>query len=238
MGCFSTLVLRLLFGMVIIILPGQIGVVIDGLAAESVRVFQPGIHFYPMVGDLAVYPTEPQTYFMVDRSPERNDSIQAITRDGQRIAVSLEVVYQVDVRRVSTLYRRWGTRYEAEYIRPVSRSSVRDVTAGYGAQDLYALSEQLSDRRDEIEQAIFDQVAAQFRNEGLLLEDIRIQRITFDPAFTQAMEARKDAEQRLSAAQTAAAEAKSDAERAARATQTAVFQQTATPTPTATPANP
>ncbi|GAB4551553.1 MAG: hypothetical protein OHK0023_18620 [Anaerolineae bacterium] len=235
MGCILTLTLRLLTGLVVIILPGQIGVAVDEvLSTERMRVFPPGIYLDPIVGNLVIYPTEPQAYPINDRSRGGDNSIEARTRDGHLVRVSLEVIYRVDVEQVTTLYRRWGMRYKDEFILPISRSSVRDVVATYRGEDLYALSQQLDDARDTAEQAIFNEVSSQFRNEGLLLDDLRIQGIQFSAEFTRIMQARQDAEKRLIAAQTAAAEARKNAESAAQATQTAIAQQTATPTATPT----
>jgi len=153
----------------------------------------------PVSQQATVYDISQQNYTMVNATNAQDaaagvqgdDSIQGRTIDGQDVWVGVTILYSVDpnAETLNNLHIRWGENYQLNFIRPTTRSIIRDVVSRYRASELY------SELRVEMEGEIESLVAAILTREGFILTDFLVRGIRFSEQFTQAVENKLQAEQ-------------------------------------------
>src|SRR5664279_876464 len=154
----------------------------------------PGVHIIiPIINTPFIYSTAIQDYTMSKTSNEGavsgDDSVQVRTSDGQQVYLDVSVLYQVNPLKANLVHVKWQDRYETDFVRPIVRSAVRDVVAGYVVEDL------LGPKRTEIQTKIHDAVVSQFDATGLTLTGLLLRNITFSDQYIAAVEAKQVAEQ-------------------------------------------
>jgi regulator of protease activity HflC (stomatin/prohibitin superfamily) len=177
LGCIGALAICTFFFAFIVsrsalvsIEPDQRGVVISAIEPTGYRPnpMGPGLHLIiPMLENVKVYSIAPQTYVMSPQSSSGDDSIKAVTRDGQTVKIGVSVVYALDPEKIFDLYMTWQDRYEDGFIRPVTRSTTRDIVLRYDATDL-------NSKKVEIVQTISDQLNQKFAENDFILKGYSI----------------------------------------------------------------
>jgi regulator of protease activity HflC (stomatin/prohibitin superfamily) len=178
---------------------------------------EPGISVVvPGIQRAIIYDVSQQTYTMSDTPTEGNvigeDAIRARSVDGQEVRVDLTLIFNIDPAQVATLHTNWPQRdYVDGFVRPTSRSVVRDAVATLQAEEIYGGS------RDIMQQQILDNLAPLFEAQGLHLNSALVRDINFSASFIDAIEAKQVEEQQLQRAATAAERARTEARGAADA---------------------
>src|SRR5439155_14822207 len=108
-----------------------------------------------------------------------DDAIRVLTADGLEVTIDLSALYHVLPSEAPRIISETGANYEDKIIRPVSRTRIRDNAVYYEAVALY------STKRDEFQARIFKGIEADFKNRGLLLENLLVRNITL-PANVKA----------------------------------------------------
>ena len=135
--------------------------------------------------------TEEYTMSIVDREGQKdgNDSIDALTKEGLKVVLDLTILYRLEESRAPEVYRELGTEYQDKVIRPAIRSAIRSVIANYEAKGIY------SDKRAEVEVAIFDSIKGMVEERGIVLEKVMLRNVILPEKLQMAIEDKLEAEQ-------------------------------------------
>jgi regulator of protease activity HflC (stomatin/prohibitin superfamily) len=136
-----------------------------------------------------------------------DDAIRALTADGLEVVIDLTVLYRVLSTQAPTLVRETGLDYRDKIVRPITRTKIRDNGVYYSAVDLY------SSKRDEFQTRIFKAIEVNFKQRGLVLEQLLVRNITLPAMVKTAIEEKIKAEQEAQKMQFVLQKEKQEAER-------------------------
>ena len=193
--------------------PEQRGVVVSALAPKGYREkpLTPGLHIViPYFEYVVQYPIAKQTYTM-SKVPEEgqrtgDDSVEARTKDGQRIFIDASVIYAIDPEQVIKVHLTWQDRYAEDLVRPLVRGIIRDAVSQYRVDEV------VSTKRFELEQRITQELEKKLAENGLKLYDFVLRDIEFTPEYAQAVEQKQIAEQQAQQARFLVEKKKQEAE--------------------------
>jgi prohibitin 2 len=201
-GLIVGLLFQLVSRGVIVVQATERAVVFRTLSGELAPPRDPGTHIIlPVLEQAVLYDIAVQNYTMsgtpAEGSIQGDDAVRARTLDGQEVFLDITVLYSVsdDLEDINGLHRNWynaasgRTNYRDGFVRPTSRSIIRDVTSRYTARGIYG--EQRTELADEAEELINNR----FTEEGLVMEDLLLRNVTFSSQFTAAIEQAQVAEQ-------------------------------------------
>ena len=187
-------VLVFLFRVYIIIDPGEKAVIFNK-ATGNLRV-TPNEGFYflvPLVEQPTVYDMKARTYTMsiaqLEGEVRGDDSLQALTADGQTVLLDISVRYHPDGDNLDKLHRFLGVDYVNKVIRPQVRSVVRMVVSDFPVLDVY------SGKRMKIQADIEQQLRVLFKKNYIVLEEMLLRNVQFSKEFQQAIENKQIAQQ-------------------------------------------
>jgi prohibitin 2 len=209
------IIVGLLFSLVgqgvVIVEPTQVAVVVNTLSGSVEEPKRAGLHIVvPVAQRVAItYPITQQEYTMSatdDAGGRASDvPVEARTSDGQTVLMDVTVIFRIAPDQANDLYLSWNENYFEGFVRPTSRSIIREVVSAYSAEEIYGSARvQLG---DDIETA----TAERFAEENLELNDLLVRGITFSPDFTEAIEQKVVAEQNLERSRTEAQRAQTEA---------------------------
>lgn len=118
-----------------------------------------------------------------------DDAIRVLSADGLEVTIDLTVLYRVIPSEAPRLVRETGLDYEDKIVRPIARTRIRDNAVYYDAVALF------SSKRDEFQTRIFKGIELDFRQRGLLLENLLVRNITLPAAVKSTIEQKIQAEQ-------------------------------------------
>jgi regulator of protease activity HflC (stomatin/prohibitin superfamily) len=136
-----------------------------------------------------------------------DDAIRVLTADGLEVVIDLTVLYRVLSTEAPRLVRETGLDYRDKIVRPITRTKIRDNSVYYSAVDLY------SGKRDEFQTRIFQTIEANFKQRGLVLEQLLVRNITLPQMVKGAIEEKIKAEQDAQKMQFVLQKEKQEAER-------------------------
>lgn len=187
-------VLIFLFKIYIVIDPGEKAVIFNK-ATGSLRV-TPNEGFYflvPLIEEPTVYDMKARTYTMsiaqLEGEIKGDDSLQALTADGQTVLLDISVRYHPDPENLDKLHRRIGVDFVNKVIRPQVRSLVRMIVAEYPVLDVY------SGKRTLIQAEMETKLRASFARNYIALEEALLRNVQFSREFQQAIENKQIAQQ-------------------------------------------
>lgn len=127
----------------IIVGAGERAVIFNRLTGIEQRQLSPGLNILvPFIQKPVLYDVRNQTYTMSGISTEGeypgDDSIQALTSDGQPVGIELSVVYRLDDTNVWRLHEEIGPNYVEKILRPSIRETVRTVVSRYSVIELFS----------------------------------------------------------------------------------------------------
>jgi regulator of protease activity HflC (stomatin/prohibitin superfamily) len=195
------LVIGLLFGVIgqgiVVVDPTQVAVTVNtfsGLVEEPKR---GGTHIiFPIVQRVAVfYPITQQEYTMAAAENEGaqrgDDAVEGRSSDGQTVSLDITVFFRVIPEEAGALYTSWSETYLNSFVRPTTRSVVREVVSQFAAEEIYSTA------RAQLADDMLAALAQRFAEEHLQLTDLQVRTINFSPEFTAAIEAKVVAEQQV-----------------------------------------
>jgi regulator of protease activity HflC (stomatin/prohibitin superfamily) len=100
-----------------------------------------------------------------------------------------------------------GINYEDKIVRPITRTRIRDNSVYYDAISLY------STKRDEFQSRIFKTIETDFKQRGLILENLLVRNITLPASVKTTIEQKINAEQEAQKMQFVLQKEKQEAER-------------------------
>ncbi|HOW45849.1 MAG TPA: prohibitin family protein [Candidatus Aminicenantes bacterium] len=187
-------VLIFLFKIYIVVDPGEKAVIFNK-ATGNLRV-TPNEGFYflvPLIEEPTVYDMKARTYTMsiaqLEGEIKGDDSLQALTADGQTVLLDISVRYHPDPENLDKLHRRIGVDFVNKVIRPQVRSTVRMIVAEYPVLDVY------SGKRSLIQAEMETKLRASFVRNYIALEEALLRNVQFSREFQQAIENKQIAQQ-------------------------------------------
>jgi regulator of protease activity HflC (stomatin/prohibitin superfamily) len=105
------------------------------------------------------------------------------------------------------MLREIGINFEDKIVRPITRTRIRDNSVYYDAVALY------STKRDEFQARIFKTIETDFKQRGLILENLLVRNITLPASVKSTIEQKINAEQEAQKMQFVLQKEKQEAER-------------------------
>lgn len=172
--------------------PGEVGVqtlfgkVQSGILTEGLNVINPMVK-------VIQFDIRTQNYTMSGVQDERqmmgDDAIRVLSADGLEVQIDLTVLFRVIPDKAPEILRNIGQGYRDVIIRPLVRTKIRDFAAYYDAVALY------STKRDEFQLRLSSAIEKEFKERGLVMEQVLIRNINLPESVKAAIEAKINAEQ-------------------------------------------
>jgi regulator of protease activity HflC (stomatin/prohibitin superfamily) len=122
-----------------------------------------------------------------------DDSLQALTSDGQNVFLDISVRYHPDGENLEKLHRRIGVDFVNKVLRPQVRGIVRMLVSGYPVLDVYSGKRMLI--QSEIEKTLRDS----FKKNFIVCDEVLLRNVQFSREFQQAIENKVIAQQQAQA---------------------------------------
>ena len=147
----------------------------------------------PVVQRPIFYDVRTQTYTMSavhwEGELKGDDSLTALTSDGQVVTIDISVRFHPDDKNIYRLHQRIGPDYINKIIRPEVRSQTRVVIAEFPVNDVYAV------KRELIEARISDRLKKSLSANDIVLDEVLLRNVQFSPAYAAAIEQKQIAQQ-------------------------------------------
>lgn len=171
---------------------GEVGVkVLFGKVQNDV--LGSGLHFINPLLDVQHVDIKTQNYTMSGVNDEGDksgdDAIKVLASDGLEVTIDLTVLYRVVASEAPKLLSETGPDFKDKIVRPLTRTKIRDNAVYYQAVELF------SNKRDEFQQRIYKSIEDNFRQRGLMLEQLLIRNITLPNSVKASIESKINAEQ-------------------------------------------
>src|SRR5262249_39702197 len=153
-----------------------------------------GTHFIvPFVQRPIFYDVRTQTYTMSATNWEGDvhgdDSLTALTSDGQEVKADVSVRFHPDAAHIYRLHQRVGPDYVRKIIRPEIRSQTRVAIAEFSVNDVYAR------KREEVERRISDRLKASLGKNDIIVDEVLLRDLHFSDTYAAAIEQKQIAQQ-------------------------------------------
>jgi regulator of protease activity HflC (stomatin/prohibitin superfamily) len=184
--------LGILIASIVQINVGEVGVkVLFGKVQNDV--LGSGLHLINPLLDIERVDIKTQNYTMsgVNDEGEKkgDDAIRVLTSDGLEVTIDLTVLYRVVAGEAPKLLSETGQDFKDKIVRPLTRTKIRDNAVYYQAIELFSI------RRDEFQQRIYKGIEDNFKQRGLLLEQLLVRNITLPNSVKASIESKINAEQ-------------------------------------------
>lgn len=174
-------------------------------------ILESGLHLINPLLDVTEFDIQTQNYTMsADHSEgalEGDDAIRVLSNDGLEVVIDLTVLYRVSPEDAPNIFKQIGVNYTDKIVRPVTRTRIRDNAVYYDAIALY------STKRNEFQGRIFKNIEVDFKNRGLVLEQLLIRNINLPASVKKTIESKINAEQDAQKMQFVLQKEKQEAER-------------------------
>jgi regulator of protease activity HflC (stomatin/prohibitin superfamily) len=172
--------------------PGQVGVQ-KLFGKVSNNILESGLNIINPLVQVVMFDVRTENYTMSgvqdEGSKQGDDAIRVLTADGLEVVIDLTVLYKVIPTEAPRILKEVGTDYRNVLVRPICRTKIRDNAVYYDAVALY------STKRDEFQSKIFSTIETNFKERGLLLEQLLVRNITLPASVKASIESKINAEQ-------------------------------------------
>lgn len=174
-------------------------------------ILESGLHIINPLLDVTEFDIQTQNYTMSaehnEGAQEGDDAIRVLSNDGLEVVIDLTVLYRVSPVDAPKIFKQIGVDYTDKIVRPVTRTRIRDNAVYYDAVALY------STKRNEFQDRIFENIEADFKSRGLILEQLLIRNINLPASVKATIESKINAEQDAQKMQFVLLKEKQEAER-------------------------
>jgi len=193
-GLIVIFVLIFMFKIYIVVDPGERAVIFNKATGNLHITPNEGFYFLiPLIEEPTVYDVKAKTYTMsiaaLEGEIKGDDSLQALTSDGQNVLLDISVRYHPDVNNLDKLHRRIGVDFVNKVLRPQVRSIVRMIVSEYPVLDVY------SGKRMLIQSEIEKGLRASFKKSFIIFDEMLLRNVQFSKDFQQAIENKQIAQQ-------------------------------------------
>ena len=172
--------------------PGDVGVQ-KLFGKVNNNVLESGLNVINPLVEVVTFDVRTQNYTMSGVHDEGDkggdDAIRVLSADGLEVIIDLTVLYKVIPNEAPRILKEIGTDYRNTIVRPICRTKIRDNAVYYDAVALY------STKRDEFQARIFKTIEDDFKDRGLILEQLLVRNITLPESVKAAIESKINAEQ-------------------------------------------
>jgi regulator of protease activity HflC (stomatin/prohibitin superfamily) len=172
--------------------PGEVGVqkLFGKVSSETL---ESGLNLKNPLVEVVPFDIKTQNYTMSavqdEGAKEGDDAIRVLSADGLEVIVDLTVLYRVVPSQAPRILKEIGIDYRNTIVRPICRTKIRDNAVYYEAVSLY------STKRDEFQARIFSSIEKDFKDRGLLLEQLLVRNLTLPASVKASIESKINAEQ-------------------------------------------
>ena len=172
--------------------PGQVGVQ-KLFCKVNNNILESGLNVVNPLVKVVMFDVRTENYTMSgvldEGAKQGDDAIRVLSADGLEVIVDLTVLYRVIPAEAPRILKEVGTDYRNVLVRPICRTKIRDNAVYYDAVALY------STKRDEFQSRIFSTIETNFKERGLLLEQLLVRNITLPASVKASIESKINAEQ-------------------------------------------
>jgi regulator of protease activity HflC (stomatin/prohibitin superfamily) len=172
--------------------PGQVGVQ-KLFGKVNNNILESGLNIINPLVQVVMFDIRTENYTMSgvqdEGAKQGDDAIRVLTADGLEVVVDLTVLYRVVPAEAPRILKEVGIDYRNVLVRPICRTKIRDNAVYYDAVALY------STKRDEFQSKIFSTIEANFKERGLMLEQLLVRNITLPASVKASIESKINAEQ-------------------------------------------
>lgn len=201
----------------IIVGAGERAVVFNRLTGIEKRQLQSGFNILiPLIQKPIIYDVRNQTYTMSGISTEGqiigDDSIKALTSDGQPVRLELSVIYRIDDMNVWRLHEEIGPNYVEKILRPSIRETIRTVVSRYSVIELFSSNWidiartrgfSMEDKpkegetvgRELVQMDMEKTLKNKLKDKYLMVDTLLLRNVTFSEEYRQAIERKQVAQQ-------------------------------------------
>lgn len=190
--------------------PGQVGVQ-KLFGKVNDEILESGLNVINPLVKVVMFDIRTENYTMTGVNDEGNkqgdDAIKVLSADGLEVIVDLTVLFKVIPSEAPRILKEVGTDYRNVLVRPICRTMIRNNAVYYDAVSLY------STKRDEFQDRIFSTIEENFKERGLMLEQLLVRNLTLPESVKSAIESKINAEQDAQKMTFVLQKAKQEAER-------------------------
>jgi regulator of protease activity HflC (stomatin/prohibitin superfamily) len=172
--------------------PGEVGVQ-KLFGKVNKTILEPGLNLINPFMQVVMFDVKTENYTMSgvtdEGTKQGDDAIRVLSADGLEVIVDLTVLYKVIPTEAPRILSEVGTDYRNVIVRPICRTKIRDNAVYYDAVALF------STKRDEFQAKIFTSIEANFKERGLLLEQLLVRNLTLPASVKATIESKINAEQ-------------------------------------------
>jgi len=172
--------------------PGQVGVQ-KLFGKVNNNILESGLNVINPLVKVVMFDVRTENYTMSGVNDEGikqgDDAIRVLSADGLEVIVDLTVLYKVVPSEAPRILREVGVDYRNVLVRPICRTKIRDNAVYYDAVALY------STKRDEFQSRIFATIESNFKDRGLMLEQLLVRNLTLPASVKATIESKINAEQ-------------------------------------------
>jgi len=172
--------------------PGEVGVQ-KLFGKVNNQTLESGLNLKNPLVEIVPFDIKTQNYTMSavqdEGSKSGDDAIRVLSSDGLEVIIDLTVLYRVVASQAPRILKEIGVDYRNTIVRPICRTKIRDNAVYYEAVSLY------STKRDEFQNRIFATIEKDFKDRGLLLEQLLVRNITLPASVKTTIESKINAEQ-------------------------------------------
>jgi regulator of protease activity HflC (stomatin/prohibitin superfamily) len=172
--------------------PGMVGVQ-KLFGKVSNNILESGLNIVNPLVQVVMFDIRTENYTMSgildEGTKQGDDAIRVLTADGLEVVVDLTVLYKVVPTEAPRILKEVGVDYRNVLVRPICRTKIRDNAVYYDAVALY------STKRDEFQSKIFSSIESNFKERGMLLEQLLVRNITLPASVKASIESKINAEQ-------------------------------------------
>lgn len=193
----------LLFGL-FTIEPGQVGVRFDPMSGGVQQIqYNEGLHIKAPWVQVYPYSVKTQVYTMsgaedaVGGIATHAPTVRTVTNEGLYVDLDVSIQYHIVADKAWEILQQFGAEgvYQDVIVLPQIRSTLRDVVAKYPAATIYGEGKKI------VETEIFNDLMAKLQDKNVVVEQVLLRSVTLPEQLTQAIEAKKRAEQEALAMQ-------------------------------------
>ncbi len=199
---------------VVVVEPGEVGVVVSAFTGTKPNPLYPGINFVvPYIETVVRYSTREQVYTMskihAEGEIQGDDSLWSPTSEGLQVGIDSSTRFAVDPKLAPQVHNAFGG--QRQYIEVLVRPTIRSIVRLHVSQ--YTVTEVYGPMRGQIQGLIEKDIRQRFGREGLLLLSFDIRNINFTEDYATSIEQKQIAQQQAEQMQFVLQREKQEAER-------------------------
>lgn len=193
MGIILILIIGFLSQTIKVVPPGKVKVQ-DLFGKVKDRVLYSGLNFVNPLVNLHEMSIRTQEYTMSSKTYEGSvsgdDAIKGLSSDGILLPMDITCLFHLIPDSSPDVFRKLGINYETKVIRPVLKTSIREVVSNYPMEEIY------SSKRDSIAMAMKNRSVEKLKNRGIFVEDLLLRDVNLPAEVERAINDKKTEQQK------------------------------------------